>query len=488
MLMLGLLTAVIAAAVSREQIGAAPEGSDSQSVGVHEACTAENTPAAAPPRSPPPFRFFRYDEDYSRVADPAQRGDFFDPIRFMKLNDAGDWRLTLGGEARTRYEYFSEPGFGLRGLDHDDFIAKRLLLHADLRAGERFRAFAQVLSGYQIGNESPTSPTQDNVLDLQQAFVDLAIVKQQDLSLTLRGGRQEMGFGSYRLVTPRDATNARLTFDGARLTLKAAPTTIDAFITRPVQQKRDIFNDSPDQNQAFWGLYSTTPIAADSRANIDLYYLGLDRAISRYAAGIADETRHSLGARLWGTPGNWDYDFEGVLQFGTWGDKDIRAWTLASNTGYTFKDEPWKPRLGLKANIASGDRDPADGHLGTFNALFPRNNYFNDANLFTPANFFDLHPSVQVSPIDTLTLTAAADFFFRYSTDDAVYAPGRIGIPAGAGGERFVGTAVTLQADWTISRNLSWTLACTHFFRGPVVTDAGGKDVNFVGIWLTFRF
>ncbi|QYO68885.1 alginate export family protein [Leptolyngbya sp. 7M] len=142
----------------------------------------------------------------------------------------------------------------------------------------------------------------------------------------------------------------------------------------------------------------------------------------------------------------------------------------------------------MKANIASGDADPTDGTLGTFNALFPRNNYFNDANLFTPANFFDVHPSLQVSPIETLTLTAAADFFFRYSTNDAVYSPGRIGIPAEASDERFVGTALTLQADWTITPNLHWTLTYTRFFRGPVVIDANGTNVDFLGTWLTFRF
>jgi hypothetical protein len=484
---LGLLMACTAV-VCLGHDDATSERADPPLLAAQEACTAENTPAAAPPRSPPPFRLFRYDEDYSSLADPARRTDLFDPVRFVALDDAGEWRLTLGGESRTRYEYFREPGFGLRGLDHDDFVAQRLLLHADMRAGERARAFVQLLSGIQAGNESATVPTQDNVLDLQQAFADVVVVQHDDISLTIRGGRQEMGLGSYRLVTPRDATNARLNFDGARLTLKTTATTIDAFITRPGQQERGLFNDSADEKQAFWGLYSSTSIVPDSRASIDLYYLGLDRENSRYAAGIADENRHSVGARLWGKPGGWDYDLEAVFQFGTWGDTNITAWTVASNTGYTFGSIAWKPRVGIKANVASGDGDASDGTLGTFNALFPRNNYFNDANLFTPANFFDVHPSLQVSPMETLTLTAAADFFYRYSTDDAVYSPGRVAIPADASEERFVGTALTLQADWTLTPNFSWTLTYTRFFRGPVVSDANGTDVDFLGTWLTFRF
>jgi hypothetical protein len=454
----------------------------------YESCLAENTPAASPPRSPPPFLLFRYDEDYSVLVDDAQRTDLFDALRYRSLNDDGSWRLTVGGEARARYEYLRRPGWGLRGLDRDDLSAQRLLLHADLQAGERVRGFVQVLAGFQVGNESPTVPTQDNALDVQQAFVDVVLVRNQDTSFTIRGGRQEMGFGSYRLVTPRDATNARLNFDGVRATLATGETSVDAFVTRPVLQERGLLNDNSNREQAFWGVYASTPIIAQLRASIDVYYLGLDRTQTRYEAGIDDETRHSVGARLWGRPDHWDYDFEAVYQFGTWGDVDISAWTMASNTGYTWKNLAWTPRLGLKANIASGDTDASDDRLGTFNALFPRNNYFNDANLVTPANFFDLHPSVQISPIQMLTLTAAADFFFRYSTADAVYSPGRIGILADASDERFVGIAATLQADWTITHNLSWTLTYTRFFSGSVVSDAGGDDVEFLGTWLTFRF
>lgn len=31
--------------------------------------------------------------------------------------------------------------------------------------------------------------------------------------------------------------------------------------------------------------------------------------------------------------------------------EDIIAWTIASNTGYTFEAVAWKPRLGLKLNF-----------------------------------------------------------------------------------------------------------------------------------------
>ncbi len=431
---------------------------------------------------------FRFDEDYSALRDPALRIGTFDGVKFVPLDAEGTSYLSFGGEARTRYEYFKEPGFGLRGLEHDDFLLQRFLLHSDLHVGEHFRGFVQFVSGIQEGNESPTSPIQDDELDLQQAFVDVMGGDKEDGTWRLRGGRFEMSYGSSRLVTARDAPNVRLNFDGVRGTWKQDRLTVDAFLTRPVEQERGLFNDGENDSQSFWGLYSVIALGGAIDAHVDLYYLGLDKANSRYAQGVADEQRQSVGTRFWGTPGGWDYDVEAVFQFGTWGDDQIRAWTIASNIGYTFRSAAWKPRLGLKANIASGDGDPNDGTLETFNALFPRANYFNEANLLAPANFYDLHPSVQVSPVESLTLTAAVEPFFRESTRDAVYSPGRIGIPAGVSTSRFVGTGYTFQADWAISRYVSFTASFTHFEAGDVVKDAGGSDTDFLGGWLTFKF
>jgi len=61
-----------------------------------------------------------------------------------------------------------------------------------------------------------------------------------------------------------------------------------------------------------------------------------------------------------------------VYQWGSFGRGEIRGWMVASDTGYTFPSLPLKPRLGVKANIASGDEEPADQDLQTFNHLFPK--------------------------------------------------------------------------------------------------------------------
>ena len=458
---------------------------------------------AASPKPPPPFRLFRYEEDYSYLADPAARTQPLDGLKYIALADDNAAVLTLGGESRSRYEYNSAPAFGLRGDGHDDFYLQRFALHADLHGGDReglhARAFVQLLSGLVTGAEFPKPGNQDNALDLQQAFGEFILgdnrapaVHAGDSSLAVRVGRQEMGFGSFRLVTTREPTNSRLTFDGVRATLQADRMTFDAFLVRPVEHKVGLFNDSPDQRTAFWGLYASLPIQPDRTLGLDLYYLGLDRDQARYESGVGHEIRHSAGVRVWGRAFGWDHDSEAVVQFGSFNrpeaTEDILAWTVASNTGYTFDAVAWKPRVGVKLNVASGDADPADGTLGTFNPLFPRNNYFSDANLLAPYNFFNVHPSIAVRPLDSVLVTVAWDAFFRASASDAVFSPVGIVIPAGASDGRAVGSTLSLVAEWSINRHLSLTTSYAHFFRGEVVRDAGGEDVDYLGLWLTARF
>lgn len=457
-------------------------------------------PSLAPP---PPFRLFRYDEDYAYFADPARGNRLLDTVKFIPLDDDESLVLSLGGEVRSRYEYSSAPAFGLRGPGHDDFFLQRFLLHSDLQIGKREglngRAFVQLVSGLVAGEEFPKPGNQDNALDVQQAFGEISFgdtrapsASTDAATFRLRAGRQEMGFGSYRLITSREATNSRLAFDGFRATVNTRLTTLDAFLVRPTDNKIGLFNDGQDDNTTFWGLYSATPLTEDRRVVLDLYYLGLSRDNARYQSGIGDELRHSFGVRLSGKFQGWDHDTEAVFQVGTFdqpaGSQDILAWTIASNTGYTFGDAAWKPRLGLKLNVASGDDDPSDSRLGTFNPLFPRNNYFSDANLLAPYNFFDFHPTLTVRPMDSLSVTAGWDAYFRNSTSDAVFSPTGIVIPATVSDARFVGSTLSLVADWAINRHLTLSASYAHFFRGEVVKDAGGKDVDFFGMWLTAKF
>src|SRR2546430_3361125 len=65
-------------------------------------------------------------------------------IKHISLTNDGSVYLSLSGELRERFEYYSEPFFGLRGVDEDSYLLHRLLLGADLHAGDHARVFLQI--------------------------------------------------------------------------------------------------------------------------------------------------------------------------------------------------------------------------------------------------------------------------------------------------------------------------------------------------------
>jgi hypothetical protein len=178
-----------------------------------------------------------------------------------------------------------------------------------------------------------------------------------------------------------------------------------------------------------------------------------------------------------------------VIQTGSFGSASILAWTVASDTGYTFRSLPLTPRIGLKADIASGDSNPRDNRLGTFNALFPKQPYFSEAALLAPANLIDVHPSATFQLTKKLSFTTDVDFFWKHQIDDAVYAPpGRPLIRAGQSEARYIGSQVNAGLEWQLSKHVAVDLYYSHFFVGPAVSKTGGRDVDFTSASLTLRF
>jgi hypothetical protein len=438
----------------------------------------------------PAFKLIRYDENYAYLRDPSQRSDYLDAIKFIPLTTNGDWYLTLGGEIRERYEYYHNSLWGRGPQDDGGYLLQRYMVHADAHFGEYLRIFAQFNSGMEDGRNGGPRPTDEDDFDLHQAFFDVRFPWSDADSLTLRLGRQELAYGSSRLVSVREEPNVRRTFDGAKIILKLADWQVDAFAVKPVRTKAGVLDDDPDPAQDFWGVYAVTPVSWLPGGNVDLYYLGLDRDNASFDQGSAREQRHSVGTRIWGREAGWDYNFEFVYQFGSFGNGDIRAWTAASDTGFTFQNAPLKPRLGLRADITSGDENPNDSDLQTFNPLFPRGSYFGEPALIGPANHIDVHPQLDLALHKNVTLTLDWDCFWRENTHDGIYGPAVNLIQSGKTSDaRYLGNQAEALLVWRIDRHFTVSADYAHFFAGDFLNETTpGKDVDYVSTWLTYKF
>lgn len=438
------------------------------------------------------YHLLREDEDWSFLADPALRQDFWDPIKYIRLRQGhNDWFLTISGEAREVWEQTSNNNWGQQPY-WNSFFLERYVLGFDAHFGKHVRTFVQFKSGLESFRIGGPRPIDEKKLDFQNAFVDLTTAGHQNW-ITLRVGIQEMEYGSGRLIDVREGPNVRLGFIGFRLLNKVGPWRFDAFAVRPRLDNFGFFDDYPNHQIEFWGVYGWRPLFRG--VTVDAYYLGLNRADASYQRGAANEERQSLGTRFsrpvaQEKPG-WDFDDEAVWQFGSFGSAGIEAWTVSSDTGYTVPTWRLKPRFSLKADISSGD-NPKSNTLGTFYPLFPIGNYFGviaDTGP-GPLNFRDLHPRVLTDWGHGVTVSTDWIFYWRQSLNDGVYSvPGMLIRASGNSDARFVGHRPGTEIRWQATRHLWLQADYGIFFAGPFLKQTEpGRNLNYWALWAGYKF
>lgn len=396
----------------------------------------------------------------------------------------GDGQLQWDASLRLRGMYYAPTRFGV-GAGGDGYGLLRALASASFAQGG-WQAKLQLGTHAERGKAGGPGRTDRGALDVQQAYW-----RWSGAGMHVQLGRQEAGYGSSRLLSVRDGPNIRLAFDGARVGWQGRLGALDLMALRPVENRPGAFDDRSERGAHLLGAYATTAKGAGI-SQWDLYLLDYRREGARFAAGSGTERRQTLGARWFGQSGALEWNTELVAQGGelraVTGDLDIRAWTLATDTGWRWSALPLQPRLGLKADIASGDADPGDGRLGTFNALFPKSAYFSEASLLAPANLMDLQPTLALRLHEAVTTELGVQLAWKHRRADAVYTtPAPLAaLPGSAGGARRIGTQYKSETRWQVNDHWQWQLQLAWVDAGPALTQAGGRDTLFasiVGAW-----
>ncbi len=433
------------------------------------------------------FKLMRYDENYFSLKDSV--GNFYNRIKYIPLSQSGSVYLSFGGEVRQELDYFVNEDWGARGLGRDVFLLQRYHLHADLHLGNRIRLFGQLRSGLEDGRRNGPRPIDEDQLNVQNLFVDVIAYKEMDRTVTLRLGRQEVYYGSGRLIDVRNGPNLRLYFDGAKVAYASSGLSLVAFVLAEPIVNTGIFDNTSTRKANLWGIYSTCTIPRS--ANFDFYYLGITRESSRFDEGIADEVRHTVGTRFWKNGAGFVYNFEAMYQFGKFGSGDIRALGLSSEIGYSFGNLKGAPAIKLRSDIISGDKRKGDGRLGTPNGLYPNGGYFGMNPQVGPANLISLHPNFSWSPINKVGLTLDAIFHWRYATEDGIYGPsGSFRMSGSESDKRYIGTAYIATLSWNINSFLNYNIGVQYFKTGSFINEVIPQHRSgfFIGSVIGFNF
>lgn len=435
----------------------------------------------------PVFKMLRYDENWTSFKKDTSN-HWYNHLKYSSIGNSNKSYISVGGEVRFQYFAIKNEDWGDTPADNDGYVLTRYLAHIDYHINPTFRAFFQLQSSLANSRINP-NPVEKNPLEIHQAFVDGFLYQQKEKSVLLRVGRQELMYGSQRLIAVREAPNNRMAFDGLKFIFQQKNLKSDVFYTHPIANKTGIFDDDFNKNTQLWGFYSVIN-HAPLLNNIDLYYLGIHKKQATYDAGKGEEIRHSVGTRIWKNKGDWQYDFEGVFQFGTFAQQNISAWTLSSNTTYQFSKTILKPTIGLKTEAISGDSNLGDKRLQTFNPLYPKGAYFGLAALIGPANLFDIHPSIDLELNKQLAFGIDYDIFWRLSQKDGIYAPNMSLIYSGKNSnEQFIGKQLSTNLNYQLNPFVFFKIEGTCFKPGAYLKEASaGKDIFFTAFTTQLKF
>ena len=251
----------------------------------------------SPAQELPAFQALRYEEDYRFLRADSGR-TWYEKLKYTPLSPRGQAHVSVGGEVRYQYFRFRNEDWGEQPEDRDGYVLTRYLAHAELRTGRRLRAFVQLQSGMANGRVPAPPPVEDNPLDLHQAFVEVSPAAGRRGQLTLRLGRQELRYGSQRLVSVRELPNNRHAFDAAKVALAGKRYSLDAFYSHYVRARKGIFDDRVSGAIRLWGLYGVGK-ALPWGGNLDLYYLALWKKRVAFDDRAGEELRHSAGSTTW---------------------------------------------------------------------------------------------------------------------------------------------------------------------------------------------
>jgi hypothetical protein len=449
-----------------------------RSVAFAEEAADANTPAR------PEISFYRWQENWSALADPKLRTQPLDCLKYIPLSSTDpESYLSLGLTVRERFESNDAPLFGVGKIEGDSYLLDRAQIHADFRPDSHWQAFVQ-LEDVRAPWKDVITPVDENPLDLRLAFVAYTNALFGGV-LKVRAGRQEMAFDLQRFVSVRDGPNVRQAYDAVWLDWEKDSWRFITFWSHPVQYRHvHPFDDFSSRDFQYGGLRAEWKVGP---GKLSTYYSRFIQDGAEYLAASGTERRNILDVHYGGRLNDFDWDFEAMGQTGGVGAKNVRAWALGSLNGYTFSDFVWSPRIGLQIDAASGNRNPTGGTLETFNPLFPNGYYFTLSGYTGYVNLIHLKPSLTVRPTPKLMLLAAIGLEWRETISDAVYVQPTTPVPGTAGRPgRWTGFYGELRAEWAITANLAADLEATHFQVADVIRNAGGHNSDYLEIELRF--
>ncbi|MFT7578848.1 MAG: hypothetical protein ACI9MR_000509 [Myxococcota bacterium] len=271
-------------------------------------------------------------------------------------------KITPSGQYMARARFSQNKDFA--SDTNRESVRHRARLGLKFDFGPTLSTFVQVQDVRVWGEETNTlGDFSADGLDLHQGYLDA----KHENGFRLRIGRQEIAYLNHRLIGTVGFVEQARSFDAIRISYTPAdsPLVADFFYARLVD---NIPAASTASDNLFAGMATYTANPA---------FIPSVTVVADTSAADIDRTRVTVGVHVKGkVDSGLHYEVEGYYQAGSMaGDVSIAAWMAAANAKYAFGGE-MKPFVKLFGEFLSGDDDPTDADIKSFDTLFATNHKF----------------------------------------------------------------------------------------------------------------
>jgi len=416
---------------------------------------------------------------------PQKRGK----VEPLQWNELPSW-ATLSMELRGRTE--GQTSFNYAQNGDRVYELTRAYGAFEIRPTHFLTGYMQFIDTHALG--LPTHVVASNmrdVFDLRQAYVDLH-GHPGSVPVDIFAGRQELKFGSERIIGISDWTNNSRTWDGfdARIGDKNR---VDLFSTSVVA----VHPESLDKHGAgltFHGAYGsiTTWIP---KVHLSPYVLvHTVRGVTSNQGTKGNEVETTFGSEVEGPlPGHFDYEANASLQRGSYSNNSIHAGQNFDKLSYTLTKAPWKPRLGGEFDYATGNNHANANVIGTYDQSYPSNhNAFGLVDLFGYENIRQERINLDLGPSKNFTMLIQGGFLNLAQKKDSVYSSSAsvtLKPPTGGFATTDLGHEFDASAKYVFHEYLVANIGVGHLFPGEVLVDNKHGAAETIGYFsLTYRF
>ncbi len=397
--------------------------------------------------------------------------------------------FTISGELRMRGEGRDNADFNSDRLDGTVKVLNRLRLGFLRQFDHGLQVFAQ-LQDSRIWGEEGSSLAALRTVDLHQAY--LQVDRVAGLPFLIRLGRQKLSFGSERLVGSYDWDNVGRAFDALNVQLGNDEQKLNLWLA----QTRDQNAPAVARNQEFGGAYFSSskllPMALEAYLLVLYDARNFESVANPADPGDQEEpkktlTLYTLGARFSSRGAQRFYcDLEAAYQTGQRGFRDISAYGIALNAGYTFGTR-WRPVIHAGYLFGSGDGDPDDENNETFSNLFPdAHREFGAMDYAGWSNISAVKLGLGFSPREHFSIGADWHLLSLANEQDAWYRAGgfNIGTPqefyrrAVPGAGKRLGYELDIHVTHAYREHLHLQFGLSKFFAGKFIKNTGGLRVD----------